>query len=104
MLAFFHVHWIAYRLEAQHMDYAGTIPPAIVIIADAIMLAVTFIIKKRTNEQHGFLIAVLLIILMSSVYAYIFSYNAFCPICNEVHDKWYMFFYELIKGTPYEPI
>lgn len=105
MIAFFHVHWIAYSLEAHHMDYAGTVPPAIVIVVDIILLAIAFIRQKKTGTNaKKFLIAVLLVILICSVYAYIFSFNAFCPMCNEVHDKWYMFFYKLIKGRAYEPI
>ena len=103
-IAFFHVHWIAYGLEAHHVDYAGVVPPALVIIADVILLIIISIIKKKTNKQYDFLIVVLLIVLMCSIYAFVFSHNACCPACNEVHDKWYLFFHKLIKGRPYEPI
>lgn len=105
MIAFFHVHWIAYRLEAHHMDYAGTVPPTIVIVADIILLAIELIRwKKKASKRNMILIAILLVILICSIYAYTFSFNAFCPICNEVHDKWYKLFYRLIEGRAYEAI
>ena len=102
-VSFIYIHWIAYRVAAQHIDYVEVVPPVIMCI---VMFPVFVLSVKKRNKRllYKYLAIFLLIIMVGSVITALFSIRAYCPICNNVDDKWYPVFYRLFKGTVYEPL